>query len=85
MRRKVTEDDRCDLCGQIESGVHVLFLCPAAKQIWKQVRGVERNWSGATSVIEVWGDTFSSLSKELQGRWAVVTWGVWRARNVRIF
>lgn len=38
--RKMTDDPRCFMCGEVEENtIHLLRECPAAKHVWRQTRG----------------------------------------------
>lgn len=57
-RRNVSLDDRCDLCGREETGLHCLYECKVAKKVWKLAPDLTRFWMGKSSVYTAFLEVF---------------------------
>lgn len=75
----------CPMCTRdIEHLIHLFFECQFAKECW-QIIGLSYNmWD--VEYGDVWLlDRFNSASDEVLIKITVVLWGIWFARNKRIF
>ena len=82
-RRRVNVDVRCELCcQQPESAGHLLWKCPFARNIWALCpRKIQKCPNDAYDFFLLFKTLVQRLfMKELE-IWAVVSWGIWNARN----
>ncbi|CAL1356848.1 unnamed protein product [Linum trigynum] len=90
--RHLTNDDKCPICSDaIETNIHCLRDCPAAKKIWERLVPGQKHQTFFTSEHTDW---FYRNIKETegeggQGNWpslfALVCWFIWKYRNDFIF
>lgn len=75
----------CNMCvGDIEHLAHLFFDCRFAQECWKIV-GLEYDMRDVEYVSEWLLNKLSNDTAENLGRISAVLWGVWFARNKRIF
>lgn len=75
----------CNMCvGDIEHLAHLFFDCRFAQECWYIV-GIEYDISDVEYVSEWLLNKLSTDTAENLGRISAVLWGVWFARNKRIF
>ncbi|CAN1775003.1 Putative ribonuclease H protein At1g65750, partial [Linum perenne] len=83
-RRGLSTDGSCSWCGTAaESIVHVLRDCGFARNTWRAVGGFDiegLDWgSGPTEWLK------SHLAGDMDLRFGIVCWYLWRSRNERLF
>nr|XP_023881644.1 uncharacterized protein LOC111994020 [Quercus suber] len=87
IRRRITEDDACVLCGQPkETTCHLLWFCKHAREIWESSKLVlpfviDQSWTFLDIIqcLQNWETTQPSLLEKTIS----VCWGIWRDRNER--
>ena len=82
-RRRVNVDAQCELCyQQPESAGHLLWECPFARNIWALCSGkIQKCPNEANDFFLLFKTLVQRLSKTDLEKWAVVSWGIWNARN----
>ena len=82
-----TVDMRCDICGAVEeSNVHILFLCPLAREIWSGSGFDEELWDGdGPNAWDVVARVANVLSADRVAEFVAVMWECWNSRNRFIF
>ena len=82
-RRRVRVDPRCELCcQQTESAGHLLWECPLARNVWALCRGrIQKCSNSAQEVFSLFHQMVGCLSQQDLEKWAVISWGIWNARN----
>lgn len=83
--RKVTNDDRCGLCGMCETSGHILWGCKVASEAWKNV-GLSTKFKDQFQCPKEFIDVVWRLKedKKVQDweRFTVTAWKIWNHRNV---
>lgn len=76
----------CDICGTLEeSDIHVLFVCPLAKEIWGKSGFEEHLWEASMpTVIDKLVLVSKPIDGERIGEFMAVIWEIWNERN-RLF
>ena len=84
-RRRVNVDARCELCcacQQPESAGHLLWECPFARNVWALCPGkIQKCPNEANDFFLLFKTLVQRLSTAELEKWAVVSWGIWNARN----
>ena len=82
-RRRVRVDPRCELCcQQTESAGHLQWECPLARNVWALCRGrIQKCSNSAQDVFTLFHQMVGCLSQQDLKKWAVISWGIWNARN----
>ena len=82
-RRRVNVDGRCELCcQQPESAGHLLWECPFARNVWALCPGkIQKCPNEANDFFLLFKTLVQRLSTAELEKWAVVSWGIWNARN----
>ncbi|KAK9715987.1 hypothetical protein RND81_06G204000 [Saponaria officinalis] len=77
----------CELCNEEEeSGVHAIFHCRFANEIWASSEFNELITAAPmTSCAECFGWILPRLNTETQGTFLAIAWALWTIRNSRIF
>ncbi|XP_078163518.1 uncharacterized protein LOC144558548 [Carex rostrata] len=95
-RRGIPCQLQCEMCrqGQQETGLHLMYTCTYADQVWRTIegkRGIKMR-QGSTSIQETWSQSWNIVRSQgllSKSEWVVrkmaVLWGIWRQRNEQIF
>ena len=80
-------DMRCDICGAVEeSDVHVLFLCPFAREVWDESDfEADLWWGGGPSALAVLEKAATILTVDRLAGFVAIMWECWNSRNRFIF
>ena len=77
-------DGLCPLCAVPESGLHILFLCPAARFSWSFVHeALGPDWAALdlAEFLEVRANTTGKGRRLFWLVFAAMTWTLWTIRN----
>ena len=86
--RNMATEDKCPLCGAVDSWRHALFMCPMSSSVWAlapeelvhhlvdRVEEHPKDWLFAMSGV-LNGDMFAHM--------IVIMWAIWRARRKAIY
>ena len=82
-QRKVTKDDKCDICGERETTGHILWSCNTAKETWAElkVRQTDRTPPLEEFIDVFWWLREHSVVKDWEV-FATAGWSLWNNRNV---
>ncbi|XP_050217822.1 uncharacterized protein LOC126668680 [Mercurialis annua] len=81
----------CKWCGEQETVLHLLFLCPFTRHIWFQCPlNFRSTWGTHTSFAQHWKATISQLkeigsSSQDISLYCFTLWHIWKTRNNLIF
>ena len=80
--RKVSKEDRCGLCGLVESSGHALWDCCMAEVVWKEAKlTLQRGCHSHRDFIDVvWKFWENRKEGELE-RLTCIAWCIWKNRN----
>ena len=66
----------------MESAGHLLWECPLARNVWALCRGrIQKCSNSAQDVFSLFHQMVGCLSQQDLEKWAVISWGIWNARN----
>lgn len=85
VKRKVSEDPYCDVCGKEETTIHVLLQCPAAMKVWGAVPELKKGAKGVMNIMDWMARVMVMKDDNLKFFWAAAVYEIWFARNTRIF
>ena len=72
----------CAACQQPESAGHLLWECPFARNVWALCPGkIQKCPNEANDFFLLFKTLVQRLSTAELEKWAVVSWGIWNARN----
>ncbi|KAK9705464.1 hypothetical protein RND81_07G059100 [Saponaria officinalis] len=77
----------CEICNEEEeSGIHAIFHCRLAKEIWASSDFSELlTTAPMTSCADCFGWILPRLNAETQGNFLAIAWALWTIRNSHIF
>ncbi|XP_023921139.2 uncharacterized protein LOC112032606 [Quercus suber] len=83
VRRRIIEDSVCELCNQgSESGLHVLWECEVAKDVWAGSMGrLQKSVCGQTDFSHLFVILLDRLSREELETFMVQCWLIWNQWN----
>ena len=85
-RRKIIEDDLCELCKRApENGIHVLWECGVARGTWAgSLVKLQKFTQGQGDVLQLFTELLQRLSTEEFEVFLVVSWLIWNQQNSMI-
>lgn len=80
-------DPSCTMCyQQRETGVHILWECPLARNIWALVKGkTQKSLAIASNFFMLTRTMIQRLTWDELEQWGMITWAIWNARNKHCF
>ena len=84
MCRKIIEEDGCMLCSGVpETGVHAIWECAIAKDVWAGcLIKLEKSGQGQLDMLELFHEMMTGLSSVEFELFLVQSWMIWNQRNV---
>ncbi|XP_042962747.1 uncharacterized protein LOC122297026 [Carya illinoinensis] len=86
-KRKIVDSNLCLICTrEVETSLHTLWACPAAKDVWGGDNSKLKKWNSSFSDFQQrWEEMTARLNKEDLQMVAVLCYHLWGRRNVYIF
>ena len=83
MRRKIIHEDVCLLCSRkFETGVHALWDCAVAKDVWAgSCRRLQKSHHGKQDVLQLFLEMCNCLTIPEFELFIVQAWLIWNQRN----
>jgi ribonuclease HI len=89
IKRQIEGPGRCALCKNAnESTFHILITCPFTMKVWTETSSSLRKiciWNGDSLELAWKNWTCDPRNKEIKSLPLLISWGIWLARNARIF
>lgn len=86
-QRKIVEDPLCPICKmEEEDGMHALWNCPAAMDVWGETSSPINKWpAGGKDFVQLWLELSCRLQKETLEVVVVIMKGIWYRMNNFVF
>ncbi|XP_050217472.1 uncharacterized protein LOC126668311 [Mercurialis annua] len=91
LQQRLRTPSECKFCGAHETLMHLLYLCPAARQVWFQSPlNFRSSWGPTTDFATHWKSTITKLQEiddnmEAVPLYCFTLWHIWKQRNSKIF
>ena len=81
--KRVHVASTCSVCNQqAETGVHILWECPFARNVWALVKGkIQKSSAVVHDFFLLTRSMMQRLTRDELTEWAMITWAIWNARN----